>query len=250
VKLTIVGCSGSFPGPDSATSCYLVEAEGVTLVLDLGPGALGPLSRYTDIYGIGAVLLSHLHADHCFDVCSLYVARRYLPGGPAKGNPQVYGPRGTADRLARAYDLPVDPGMTRVFDFREWDTSTSYDIGPFHVRVVRVNHPIEAYGMRIEHGGRSLVYSGDTGVSPALVELARGANLLLCEAAFHDGRDAVRDVHLSGREAAEHATAAGVERLVLTHLPPWNDPIRSLAEAAPVFTGECQVARPGASYDL
>jgi ribonuclease BN (tRNA processing enzyme) len=104
--------------------------------------------------------------------------------------------------------------------------------------------------MRIEHGGRSLVYSGDTGVSPALVELARGANLLLCEAAFHDGRDAVRDVHLSGREAAEHASAAGVERLVLTHLPPWNDPIRTLAEAAPVFTGECQVARPGASYDL
>jgi ribonuclease BN (tRNA processing enzyme) len=72
MRLTIVGCSGSFPGPDSPASCYLVEAEhdGATfrLVLDLGSGALGHLQRYTDLESVDAVVLSHLHADHCLDI--------------------------------------------------------------------------------------------------------------------------------------------------------------------------------------
>nr|MBA2717467.1 MBL fold metallo-hydrolase [Propionibacteriales bacterium] len=71
MKLTVVGCSGSLPGPESAASCYLLEApyEGRTfrLLLDLGSGALGPLQRYADLAAIDAVALSHLHADHCLD---------------------------------------------------------------------------------------------------------------------------------------------------------------------------------------
>ena len=250
MRLTVVGCSGSFPGPRSAASCYLVEADGTRVLLDLGPGALGPLAEVTDIYGLDAVLLSHLHADHCLDLCGLFVARRYRPGGAPGGRLAVYGPAGTADRLARAYDLDPEPGMTEVFDFRTWDQADVTEIGPLTVRVARVNHPVETYAIRIEHAGRSLVYSGDTGTSPALVDLARDADLLLCEAAFHDGRDHIPDLHLTGREAAEHAKAAGVGRLVLTHLPPWNDPERALAEAAPAFDGECLLAESGATYDL
>ena len=79
MKVTVVGCSGSFPGPDSAASCYLLEApyDGRTfrLLLDLGSGALGPLQRYADLESIDAVALSHLHADHCLDLCSFYVFR-------------------------------------------------------------------------------------------------------------------------------------------------------------------------------
>lgn len=250
MRLTVVGCSGSFPGPRSAASCYLVEAGGTRVLLDLGPGSLGPLAAATDIYGLDAILLSHLHADHCLDVCSLYVARRYHPEGAPEGRLPVYGPAGAADRLARAYDLDPRPGMTEVFDFRSWEGGRRYEIGDLSVRVVRVNHPVETYAIRVEHDGRSLVYSGDTGVSEALVDLARDADLLLCEAAFHEGRDDIPDLHLTGREAAEHAKAAGVGLLLLTHLPPWNDPERTLAEAAPAFDGECLLAESGRSYDL
>ena len=250
MRLTVVGCSGSFPGPRSAASCYLVEAGGTRILLDLGPGALGPLAAIIDIFDIDAVLLSHLHADHCLDVCGLYVARRYRPGGAPAGRLPVYAPTGAADRLARAYDLDPRPGMTGVFDFRAWDAGQRYEIGDLSVRVARVNHPVETYAIRLEHGGRSLVYSGDTGPSPALVDLARDTDLLLCEAAFHEGRDDIPDLHLNGREAAEHAKAAGVGRLVITHLPPWNDPDRTLAEATPAFDGECLLAESGATYDL
>jgi ribonuclease BN (tRNA processing enzyme) len=93
MRLTVVGCSGSMPGPDSAASCYLLEADGFRLVVDLGNGALGGLQRYTALSRIDAVALSHLHADHCLDMCPLWVARKYADEGPLPSIP-AYGPAG------------------------------------------------------------------------------------------------------------------------------------------------------------
>lgn len=247
MKLTIVGCSGSFPGPDSPASCYLLEADGYRILLDMGSGALGALQKYTDVYDIDAVLLSHLHADHCMDLCGYYVARKYRPGGPAPQLP-VYGPAETPERMARAYDLPSEPGMRNEFTFLTYPDG-SFDLGPFRVTTDQVVHPVESYGMRIEHGGRTLTYSGDTGVSDNLVRLAKDADVLLCEASFHDGRDDASNIHLNGRQAAEHATRAGAARLVLTHIPPWNDPERTLTEAS-CFDGATELAKPGATYAI
>ena len=103
MKLTVIGCSGSYPGPESPASCYLLEADhdGRTwrIVLDLGNGALGALHRYADPLTIDAVLLSHLHADHCIDLTSYYVLRKYHPGGALPRIP-VWGPQGVARRMA------------------------------------------------------------------------------------------------------------------------------------------------------
>ncbi len=247
MKLTVVGCSGSFPGPSSPASCYLLEADGYRVLLDMGSGALGALQRYAGVYDIDAVLLSHLHADHCMDLCGYYVARKYRPEGPAPKLP-VYGPAATADRMARAYELPEDPGMHNEFEFLQFP-SGSFELGPMRITTDLLVHPIEAFGMRIEHGGKTLTYSGDTGISEGLVRLAKDSDLFLCEASFHDGRDDAPEVHLNGREAAEHAVRAGAHKLVLTHIPPWNDTERTLAEAS-CFDGPMELARPGASYVL
>jgi ribonuclease BN (tRNA processing enzyme) len=250
VRLTVIGCSGSFPGPDGPASCYLVEADGYRLLLDLGNGALGVLQRHIDPYTVDAVLISHLHADHCLDLCSYYVARRYRPEGPPPPIP-VYGPSGTADRLARAYDLPLDPGMKGEFEFRTWQVGQTQQVGPFRVVADRVEHPVEAYGLRLEYDGRVLAYSGDTAACDSLLRLAKDANLLLCEASFLEGRDdEVTGLHLTGRQAAQQATAAGAQRLVLTHVPPWNDSALTLAEAGPAFDGPIELARSGATYEI
>ena len=98
MRLTVVGCAGSFPGPDSPASCYLLEADGFRLVIDFGNGSLGALQRYTRLFGIDAVRLSHLHADHCVDLYSYSIARTYSPAGPQPPIP-VYGPAGTAERI-------------------------------------------------------------------------------------------------------------------------------------------------------
>jgi ribonuclease BN (tRNA processing enzyme) len=249
MRLTIVGCSGSVPGPKSPASCYLVEADGFQVLLDLGNGALGALYSHADPYAIDAVLLSHLHADHCFDLASLYVARYYHPEGPFPHIP-VYGPPGTDARIARAYGMDTTEEIHEAFTFVEWSDDGQYDVGPLHVTVRKVAHPVTCFAMRVEHDGRSLVYSGDTGPSAALVTLAQGADLLLCEASFVEGEPNKADLHLTGREAGDHAQLAGVGRLLLTHIPPWRDRDRALAEATPAFQGSVELAQPGATYDI
>ena len=166
MKLTVLGCSGSVPGPDSPASSYLVTADGFNLVLDLGSGALGALQRYLAVSEIGAIGLSHLHPDHCMDLCGLYVAAKYSPTSPLPRIP-VYGPPGTAGRMALAYDLPEDPGMQEELEFHTWQAIQR--IGPFIVRTTAMVHPVPAFAIRVEHGSKALVYTGDTGPNDGLV---------------------------------------------------------------------------------
>lgn len=251
MRLTIVGCSGSYPGPDSPASCYLLEAEheGRTwrILLDLGNGALGALQRYADPLAIDAVMLSHLHADHCLDLCGYHVMRKYHPTGHQPRIP-VWGPEGTAERMARAYDLPTEPGMTEEFDFRTWQGPVQ--VGPFTVEPFSVVHPVPAYALRVTCGDRVLAYTGDCGPCEGALEAARGADLLLAEASFEEGADNPPDLHLTGKECGELATSAGVPRLVLTHIPPWHDPAVVHGEAKAAYDGELSLARAGAVHDF
>src|SRR3954454_627960 len=170
MRLTVIGCSGSFPGPDSPASCYVLEAEheGRTwrVLLDLGNGALGELHNHLDPLTVDAVMITHGHADHCLDLCGYYVMRKYHPTGAAPRIP-VYGPAGIADRMAVAYELPLDPGMHEEFEFI--DFCQPFILGPFLVEPFPVVHPVDAWALRITEnipGGRTLVYSGDTGPGP------------------------------------------------------------------------------------
>ncbi|NED96195.1 MBL fold metallo-hydrolase [Phytoactinopolyspora alkaliphila] len=251
MKLTVLGCSGSLPGPSSPASSYLVEADGARLVVDLGNGALGELQRhvgYRGLASIDAVLLSHLHPDHFIDLCGYYVALRYGPHRPARRVP-VWGPENTAERLAAAYGEHPEPGMGQEFDIRAYP-GAEFEIGPFRVTTARMAHPVPAYAIRLEHAGSVLVYSGDTGPTPALADLARGADLLLCEAAFDDDAENPADLHLTGREAGEHAAAAGVSRLVVTHVPPWGDPERAVEAAREAYDGPVDAAGVGRTWNV
>ncbi|MBA3310163.1 MAG: MBL fold metallo-hydrolase [Nocardioidaceae bacterium] len=252
MRLTVVGCSGSFPGPDSAASCYLLEApyddRTYRLLLDLGSGALGPLQRHVELESIDAVALTHLHADHCLDLCGLFVVCRYHPGGPM-GPLRVHGPAGTADRIAAAYGLDERSGMSQAFDFHTYPEGP-FEIGPFEVSVTRVDHPGTAYAIRVSHGDRTLVYSGDTGPCTSLEQLAKGCDVLLAEASFVDEPGNPPNLHLTGKEAAQVAERAGVGRLLLTHVPPWHDRETILAEAQPHFGGETSLALPGRTLDV
>jgi ribonuclease BN (tRNA processing enzyme) len=250
MKLTIVGCSGSYPGPDAAASCYLVEADDTDgrtwrIVLDLGSGALGPLQRYADPFTIDAVFISHLHADHCLDLCGYHVLRRYHPAGAQPRIP-VWGPVGTAQRMAQAYGLPEAVGMNDEFAFFEHDGPVG--LGPFEVTPVPVKHPVSAFGFRVSANGRTLAYSGDTGPCTGLDRLAEGVDLLLAEASFRSGDDNPPDLHLTGADCGRAAQQGRVRRLVLTHVPPWFDPAMAVAEAKEEFAGPIDLAVAGATY--
>jgi ribonuclease BN (tRNA processing enzyme) len=255
VRLTILGCSGSVPGPNAAASGYLLEAEGFRLGLELGNGAFAQLQTVLDPFDLDALVLSHLHSDHCADVNALTVLRRYHPAPPYPARPRrlpLYAPPDAPARLASAYAAdPIERAaadLSDVYDFHVLREETT-QIGPFDVTAAAVNHPTPAFGLRISYGGSLLAYTGDTGPCRALGELADGVDVLLSEASWTDAADRPAGVHLSGKQAGELAKAAGVDRLLLTHIAPWTDREAVLAEARATFP-EAGLVTQGAVYDI
>lgn len=247
MRLTVLGCAGSFPGPEAACSAYLVEADGFRLLLDFGTGSLGALQRYAGLMAVDAIVLTHLHCDHVLDACSYVVVRRYAPGGPYPPIP-MYAPAGAPERLAAAYSDGEGP-LDDVYTFYGLQPGT-FPIGPFTVTVDRVKHPIETYGVRVEHEQAVLAYSADTAPCEALERLAQGADLFLCEASYVDDFEHPPDLHLTGRQAGEAAAKAGVGRLLLTHLvAAWGSEVRTFEAASAAFSGPVEIVRPGARYE-
>lgn len=255
MRLTVIGCSGSFPGPESPASSYLVSVPDAAdehrvwrILLDVGNGSLGVLQRHIDPLSLDAIFLTHLHPDHCLDLCGLYVMHRYQPGAASSRRLPVYGPAGTARRIERAYGGDVHR-LERAYDFFRVRHDEPVQVGPVTVTPYLMNHPVETYGFRVTSADAVLAYTGDTDICENLTPLLRGADLALVECAFVDGRDDERGIHLSGSRAAAAAVAAGgVRRLMLTHLPSWNDPEVCRAQAAAVWPGEVELAEPERSY--
>jgi ribonuclease BN (tRNA processing enzyme) len=160
----------------------------------------------------------------------------------------VHAPAGAAHRIALACGPETtEAQLAGFFDFKE---PRDRQIGPFDVRFARMNHPVETYAVRLEHDGHTLVYTGDTGPTDALVELSCGADVLLAEAGWGGGPEAVPNLHLTGAAAGEHATRAGARRLIITHVPAWGSVARARAEAQETFSGRLDVARAGQVVDI
>jgi len=251
MNLTILGCSGSVPGPATPASGYLLEAEGYHLVLDLGHGAFGELQRYVEPADVDAIVISHLHADHMIDLTAYIVALRYGGAGFRQRSRRIplVGPAGTRDRLEAAYDpLARKLGLHELFGFST--PSDGMQLGPFTLSFTPTQHPVPTTAVRIAHGDTALVYSADTGPSPALVELARGADAFLCEASFAPEDEYVPNLHLTGIQAGEHAAQAEVGKLIITHVPPWASAEVQASEAAKAYSGPIEIARPGAVFPI
>lgn len=257
MQLTVLGCSGSFPGPGSPASGYLVTADGYRLLVDLGNGTMSVLSSVVDPFEVDAMLLSHLHPDHCADFSSLIVYRRYhpRPARDPRAHPlPVYAPAEAPSRLAAAHAASAEElagtDLSDVFCFRELTEST-WRLGPFEIQAWRVLHVCEAFGFRIRHGDTVLAYTGDTALTPVLDTLAADVDALLCEASWTHAPDHhPPELHLSGREAGELAARAGAKRLLLTHIPPWTDSHAVVAEATEAFGADPTVVAHATTYDI
>jgi ribonuclease BN (tRNA processing enzyme) len=212
VQLTVVGCSPAWPNPGGAHSGYLVESGDRRLLLDCGPGVLSKLRAREGWPHVDAIVITHFHLDHCGDLVP------WLWGhlmGPVQGEPAPAlwlppGGRAQLTRLARRFD--------EAFTVREYADGEPFEAAGFTITPRAVRHYDEpAYGLRVE-ADAVLAYSSDTGPTPALVELARDADVLLCEATLGEDERAPRG-HLLAEEAAEAARVAGARRLLLTHRP-------------------------------
>jgi len=248
MRLTILGSSGGYPGPNNPTSGFLVEHAGGKVWLDAGHGTFSALQRATDCTKIDAVLVSHVHADHCVDLHAMYVAFRFRVEGVLQK--RLCCPREVWERVpVLTADPPEAEAAFRVaFDVQPIDAGDVIDVAGFRVSFLRTDHPNHCLAMRLESGEGILTYSADTGPNADLAGFARGSDLLLCEATYQEGKIGA-PVHLSARQAAETAVRAGVRDLVLTHVWPTFDPQVSVEEARGV-AGDVRVewAAPGVAF--
>ncbi|MBU0515566.1 MAG: ribonuclease Z [Proteobacteria bacterium] len=253
MRLIVLGSGTSVPRPDRGSPGYLVQAAGRVIMLDLGPGSLRQLVRAG--YGhdqVDAVFFSHFHPDHCADLIHFLFAAKYGPGYARTRPVRVIGPTGLKNLhqgLVQAFGPWMEPGPGTI----EWIEVPAEDPRPIEVKDVTlwpgpVDHTPGALAWRIEAKGKALVYTGDTDWSTNLVELARGAEVLLAEAACPEGQKV--QGHLMPSEAARIAAQAGVGRLILTHFYPECDPESAVVQAAGYFRGPVTAATDLMVIDL
>jgi ribonuclease BN (tRNA processing enzyme) len=274
MRLTVLGCRSGMPAAGQCSSSYLVETGTARLLLDCGPGAAAALSAVARPNELDAVIISHLHADHCYDLLpvgkGLLSARSHrgfshlfpsLPelasSGAATPPVPLYVPRGGRDRLrALAALFPVgsaarllDQAFEVAFDVREYDPGASFTVGDTAVELHGLCHVAPNCGTRLVSPTGSLAYTGDTGMTSNLVPLARGVDLLLSEATL-ELPDTTGHGHLSAVEAAAVAAESGVGQLVLTHFVTADEAWLAgrRADARRIFDGAVHVAAPGRQF--
>jgi ribonuclease BN (tRNA processing enzyme) len=269
MRLTVLGCRAGMPADGQASSGYLLESGRSRLLLDCGPGIAAALSSVIQPASLDAIVISHFHADHCYDL--LPVGKTLLTGFAHEPGASVaklaeagfspvplFVPSGSGDLFQRWTGLfPVrtfpllDRAFEVAFDVREYEPGQSYSVGDVRINMHSLRHAIPNCGIRVESPAATFAYTGDTGMTPALYDLAADVNVLLAEATLATP-DTGEHGHLAGTDAGAVAAKAGADQLVLTHFAStdesWLEALRS--DAAQIFDGPIHLATPGIQIDI
>lgn len=239
-RVTVLGCSGSFPAPGGACSGYLVDDGSTRVWLDAGSGTLANLQRHVELGQVDALVLSHEHPDHWADLEGWHNVLRFVL--LRQGFP-VYAPAGL-----RQHTYEEMSPWVSWNDVAEGDRVT---VGTFDLTFSRTDHGPETLAVRVDVPGldSSLGYTADTGPGWSVEALGPGLDCVLCEATVPAAMEG-QIQHLSARQAGESARAAGAAQLVLTHLWPTLDPERSRDEGSEAFGRPVEVAEVGRTFEL
>jgi ribonuclease BN (tRNA processing enzyme) len=277
MQLTVLGSRSGMPADGQASSGYLLEEPSATVLLDCGPGIATALSAVTAAESLDAVVISHLHADHCYDLLPLGKAllharaHRALADGASDDpldalrrldvdTPGVplyvpVGGRAVLDRLAGLFPVATFPLLDRAFDLafdvREYGAGDTFAVGDCRVSMHLLRHTAPNCGSRIETASASMAYTGDTGLCAGLGPLTSGVDLLLAEATL-DATDDGPHGHLSAADAGAVAAEYGVGELVLTHFATADPAVLGArrATAAAAFPGPVRLAAPGLRFPV
>ena len=240
LKVTVLGCSGSYANAGGACTGFLVQSPQANVWLDAGPGTLANLQDHICVSDLTAIVLSHEHADHRLELPVVYNAiRHYVLCEPIP----VFGTMGTFS-LARKMCEDIEES----FRCNVISDKSSTVIADQEWRWSRTDHYVETLASRVEVGDSSMVFSADTGPEWDITQLGSGIDLLIAESTFLSHREKEKILHLSARQAGMMAQHADVSHLVLSHLAPGEEPSRHLQEAGEVFAGEISLACVGKEF--
>ncbi len=243
LSVTVLGCSGSYAAPGNPCTSYLMRSSGATVLLDCGPGSLGPLQTEINFDQLSAIVLTHCHPDHWLE---LPVIRNVFTWFHPRSGVPVYG---TAE--TRAMDRAITVRARDRHDPLAWatiDASSEVTVGDQSWRFALTDHPVETLAVRVDAGGRSFAFSSDTGPGWDFRALGADIDVAMCDASHPRQLEGRGIPHMSARQAAAAAGIAGIDRLVLTHVAPGVDPESQQAEAQAAYGGTVEVARPGFTF--
>lgn len=251
IRVTILGSGTIIPSPERRSTALLVEAGTGLYLLDCGPCALNALEEAgTSFRELEKVFITHLHPDHTLGLGHLLAALRNDPVSGGKDKLTFYGPRGLVDLMEkwnRLYKSTVPRGeYLELVEVSDGDVDAGGDV---NVSAVGVEHgDCKALAYRLEFRGISVVYTGDSTYTEALVELAKDADLLVSECSFPDTHPAAG--HMTPGQVGRLASRSGARRVVLVHLYPvfeGIDPVRGVRE---YYHGPVDVARDGMEINI
>ncbi|GLY11270.1 MBL fold metallo-hydrolase [Pseudobacillus badius] len=237
MNMTVIGCWGGYPKVNEASSGYLFEEDGFKLLIDCGSGVLSHLQNHIQPEQLDAVLLSHYHPDHVADIGVLQHALLISKHLGKEVSPlPIYGHQeDEAGFAALTYkDLTIG---------KAYHPDEKLIIGPFTVEFLRTVHPVPCYAVKISNHRQSVVYTADSAYQEAFIPFIKGSSLLLCESNFYSGMDGQAAGHMTSSEAGKLARQAGVNTLVLTHLPHFGELTQLKAEAEAEFEGTVLLAK-------
>jgi ribonuclease BN (tRNA processing enzyme) len=241
VRLRVLGSTGGWPAPGRPCSGYLLQAAGARVWVDAGSGTLVELLRHARLPDLDAIWISHMHPDHCAD---LPMAWHTLAYGTPRGRPlPVFGPSTMAGALSGMLDEP--DALPSVFDVITLTDRATHTVGGLTLTAVEMRHGMETYGLRAESDAGILGYTADSAPCAAVTELARDADLFLCEAFLSISDPLPFRSVMRPEDAGRAATEGGARRLVLTHLHPDADPATAVSRARSQYAGPIDVAEPG-----
>jgi ribonuclease BN (tRNA processing enzyme) len=220
VTIQILGSGDAFGSGGRLQTCFLVSAGDERVLVDCGATALVAMRRFGVAPGtIDAVYLSHLHGDHFGGLPFLlleaqFISRRERPL-------TIVGPPGTRERLEAALEV-LFPGSGATpwrfpLSFVELDPLEPRSLGGITVSAYPVEHPsgAPAYALQLACNGCRIAYSGDTGWTEQLIEVASGADLLITECYAFDRKVSH---HLDFQTLSSRRHELGAKRLLLTHM--------------------------------
>lgn len=245
LRVTVLGSSGSYASADNPCTGYLLRSDEATVLLDCGPGTLGPLQREIDPAELSAIVLTHCHPDHWLELPVLRNVLTYFT--PREGLP-VYG---TAQTHDMDHAVTVRSEACRgPFAWTVVDSTTELEIADLRVRFALTDHPVETLAVRVDTPSRSFAFSSDSGPDWSFTSLGSDIDLAFCDAS-HLATEENRGIpHMSAREAGARARESGVGALVVTHLVPGSDPDAHREEATAAYGGPVDVALPGKHFDV